>query len=394
MVADGHYEVPTSPEHAKFLSDIDQMPDRDSPLAFGLHPNADLTFRMKESLEMINTLIDTQPKDAGSSSGKTPEAEVRDRLEKQMLPDLPPDWNEVEIEERIRNMKGPKGLTDIGMRVPLNVFLYQEITRFQKILIQVRTTMKNIILAVDGVIIMTPDIVSAIGSIFDLRVPRSWCYDPTGAEISWLTPTLGGWIDGLKNRYNQLNSWYTTGRPVSFWLTGFFNPQGFLTGMKQEMTRMKKGAWSLDEVEYKTDVKSEVINTDNGTLDRNLTPPSEGVYVHGLYIEGASLEKKGGGKLADPRPKELYSRFPILNVSAQLPNAPNAMDGIRPRGEDSSKAQYSCPVYKYKTRNDKYLIFRVNLKCDSQGQPANQLKSMTAAMNWKLKGVALLCSKE
>ena len=101
---------------------------------------------------------------------------------------------------------------------------------------------------------------------------------------------------------------------------------------------MKKGAWSLDEVEYKTDVKSEIINTDNGTLDRNLAPPAEGVFVHGLYIEGASLSKKGGGKLEDPRPKELYSRFPIMNVSAQSPNAPDPMGGARPRGEDSSKA--------------------------------------------------------
>lgn len=98
-----------------------------------------------------------------------------------------------------------------------------------------------------------------------------------------MTPTLGGWIEGFKNRYNQLNTWYTTGRPVSFWLTGFFNPQGFLTGMKQEVTRTKKGAWLLNEVEYKTDVKPDVINTDNGTLDRNLAPASDGVLVHGLY---------------------------------------------------------------------------------------------------------------
>lgn len=49
------------------------MPEKDNPLIFGLHPNADLTFRLKESTEMINTLIDTQPKEAGAGSGMSKE---------------------------------------------------------------------------------------------------------------------------------------------------------------------------------------------------------------------------------------------------------------------------------------------------------------------------------
>jgi len=79
---------------------------------------------------------------------------------------------------------------------------------------------------------MTPDLVEAINSIYDFRVPRKWCYDPTGAEISWLIPSLAGWIKGLLDRYHQLNAWISKERPPSFWLTGFFNPQGFLTAMK------------------------------------------------------------------------------------------------------------------------------------------------------------------
>ena len=393
-IPDGHYEVPSSPEHSKFLEEIDQMPDRDSPIVFGLHPNADLTFRMKESLEMVNTLIDTQPKDSGSAGGKTPEAEVRDQLEKNMLPELPENWSDVEILEKIKNMKGPKGLQDVGFRVPLNVFLFQELSRFQFILTTVRKTMNNVIAAVDGTIIMTPDIVNAINSIFDLRVPREWCYDPTGAEISWLTPTLGGWLEGLKNRYAQLNDWFCKGRPNSFWLTGFFNPQGFLTGMKQEVTRLRKGAWSLDEVEYKTDVKNEIINTDNGQLDRQISPPGEGVFIHGLYLEGAVFSKKSGNKLEDPRPKELYFRFPLLHVTAISTAPSDNAGGGRPRNEDKSSSSYSCPVYKYKARNDRYLIFRVNLKCDAGGQGSGASKGAGSAMSWKLKGVALLCSKE
>jgi dynein heavy chain len=91
--------------------------------------------------------------------------------------------------------------------------------------------------AIEGTIIMTPDLVEAINSIYDFRVPRKWCYDPTGAEISWLTPSLSGWIKGLLDRHYQLYNWISKERPLSFWLTGFFNPQGFLTAVRQEVTR-------------------------------------------------------------------------------------------------------------------------------------------------------------
>ena len=109
MIPDEYYEVPISHEHAKFLSEIDQMSYRGKTLTFGLHPNADLTFRLKESLEMIKTLIYTQPKDAGSSGSTTPEAEVRDKLEKHMLPNLLPDWNEVEMDKKNQEHERSKG---------------------------------------------------------------------------------------------------------------------------------------------------------------------------------------------------------------------------------------------------------------------------------------------
>ena len=48
---------------------IDIVPPVDNPEVFGLHPNADLTFRLKESLEMINTLTETRPKDTGGGGG-------------------------------------------------------------------------------------------------------------------------------------------------------------------------------------------------------------------------------------------------------------------------------------------------------------------------------------
>jgi len=213
---------------------INEMPGTDNPPIFGLHSNADLTFSLKDSLNMINTMLDTQPKDGGGGGGLSREDTVKEKIEKELLPQLPPDINPLDTIEKLRSLKGPKGLGESGKYdlIPLNIFLSQELQRFQMVLGIVRGTMIGMIDAIDGNISMTPEIVDSINSVYDFRVPKKWQYDPTGAEISWLTVSLAGWIKGLLDRYHQLFGWISKERPPSFWLTGFFNPQGFLTSMK------------------------------------------------------------------------------------------------------------------------------------------------------------------
>jgi hypothetical protein len=57
------------------------------------------------------------------------------------------------------------------------------------------------------------------------------------------------------------------------------------------------------------------------------------------------------------------------------------------------KSSYNCPVYKYKARTDKYLIFRVFLRPEPPSA-APLANGMTSKVNWKLKGVALLAVKD
>lgn len=372
------------------------MPTKDSPVIFGMHPNADLTFRLKESQEMITTLVDTQPKDAGAAGGKSKEDIVKEKLEKDVIPVLPDDFVEAFYSERIDGMRGPPGISDVGLKVPLVVFLKQEIERFQMILKIVKTNVSSMIDAIDGTVIMTPELVDSINSIFDFRAPHTWVYDPTGVEISWLTPSLTAWISGLLNRHHQLNSWLTKGRPTSYWLTGFFNPQGFLTAMKQEVTRINRAkGWSLDEVTYTTDVTKDIVQTDDGRIEgRTLNQPSEGVLIHGLYLEGAAWHRSEK-RLEEQHKGELHYYFPIIHVSAAS-TAKEQGPGAKGRVDEKvlEKTHYKCPVYKYPKRTDKYLIFRVFLKAEGQSATSTLAKGVSATMNWTLKGVVLLCTKE
>jgi len=69
------YKIPSNPsaENQKYIDYVNTVPSTDNPEVFGLDANADLTFRLKESLEMINTIMETRPKDSNSGGGKTRE---------------------------------------------------------------------------------------------------------------------------------------------------------------------------------------------------------------------------------------------------------------------------------------------------------------------------------
>jgi len=128
--------------------------------------------------------------------------------------------------------------------------------------------------------------------------------------------------------------------------------------------------------------------------------PSEGVCVHGLYIEGAAWSRNEK-KLEDQTSKDPFQPFPVIHFTA-VSTAPQT--DARPaagRGKQEQhpeRTHYSCPIYKYPKRNDKYLITRVWLRPDSASSDKQKEQAPTGGIlpkyNWKLKGVALLCTKE
>ena len=95
-------------------------------------------------------------------------------------------------------------------------------------------------------------------------------------QISWESATLGFWFTDLLDRHAQFTGWLCDGRPSVFWLTGFFNPQGFVTAMRQEITRAHRG-WALDAVVLDNDVTK--------LMKEDITsPPSEGETEKRTYF--------------------------------------------------------------------------------------------------------------
>jgi len=379
------YGIPNCDNLDGYRKYIGDLPAADSPEIFGLHVNADLTFGTNEALYILNTISETQPKEGGVKAGaKTREETVYEKSD-ELLQLLPKTLKDDEIRELIRKRSRaenefvlgykPEDKVD-GFSIPLNIFLYQEVTRLNRTIFNVRSTLNDLKAAINGEIIMTPELQAALNDVYNEKPPRHWYVDASGASIAWYVPSLALWFAGLLDREKQLSQWLHNTRPVAYWLTGFFNPQGFLTAARQEVTRRHKKEsqpWALDDVVVVSSV------TEHQDLRRLKLPPQEGVYIHGLFLEGASWEKKDG-KLSESHPKELYTPMPIILVTALTSKQAEKMYGTNSSAD--SIRYYDCPVYKQPKRTDINYIFTVKLKTNTDPE------------HWTMRGVALLCSRD
>ncbi|VDP97505.1 unnamed protein product [Trichobilharzia regenti] len=158
------YIIPKCRTIDEYQVNIDNLPLVDSPECFGLHPNADITYSTNTVNSMLTTIVNIQPKDSGGGGGETRESVVY-KMADDILGKLPPDYNPFEVKERLVKMDHLK---------PLHIFLRQEVDRMQRVITNVRTTLTDLKLAVDGTIIMSENLRDALDNIFDARIPSSW----------------------------------------------------------------------------------------------------------------------------------------------------------------------------------------------------------------------------
>ncbi|XP_004624242.1 dynein heavy chain 8, axonemal [Octodon degus] len=336
------YKIPVCKTLDQYFEYIQLLPSLDNPEVFGLHPNADITYQSNTASAVLETITNIQPKESGGGVGETREAIVY-RLSEDMLSKLPPDYIPHEVKARLIKM---------GHLNSMNIFLRQEIDRMQKVISILRSSLSDLKLAIEGTIIMSENLRDALDNMYDARIPQIW------KRVSWDSSTLGFWFTELLERNAQFSTWIFEGRPNVFWMTGFFNPQGFLTAMRQEVTRAHKG-WALDTVT----IHNEVLRQ---TKEEITSPPVEGVYIYGLYMDGAAWDRRNG-KLTESTPKVLFTLLPVLHIFAINSTAPK------------DPKLYVCPIYKKPRRTDLTFITVV------------YLRTVLSPDHWILRGVALLC---
>lgn len=359
-------------DYQKFIEDFPQV---DRPEIFGLHPNADLTYRVKEVTAFLDMILETRPTSSQTTSSPLSREESVLTKVREFLTSVPPSFD---LEET--QMFTPA--SHLGPRSrPLNIFLMQELRSLNQVLHRTRLSLVQVEQAVKGQVAMTDEVQDTIQSIYDAKVPHLWMYRRLSSftpNISWVSSTLGIWFRHLIERQAQLQTWLESGRPHSYWISGFFNPSGFLTAMTQEVTRCRASSscdssdgWQLDQVELHAEV------TDFEQLRQIRQSPKEGVFVHGLSVDGASWSRDTHSLVESPA-KVLFSPLPILYLTAIT----KAEAKIQ-LGELGPYGGYLCPCYKYPRRSSRELIFRTML-------PSREVRPS----HWTLRGVALLCNVE
>lgn len=306
-------EVDEESPHESYINYINSLPINAGPEVFGMHENANLTFTQNEVYDCFDTILSLQ---AGSSSG------VRDSSREEQICQIARV-----IEAKLPNLYDEEGISmayPVKYKESMNTVLVQEVKRYNKLLIVMKNSLVTAQRALQGLEVMSSELEILTGSLFDQKVPKEWEMYPS------LKP-LQAWVQDLMDRLDMFTCWVNKGTPVAFWMSGFFFPQAFVTGTKQNFAR--KYGYAIDTVSFDFKIEDNFEN-DGSDVDRR---PTDGSYIFGLFLEGAKWSKKTH-TLMESTPKELYSNMPVIHL---LPAENRKL---------KTSGVYHCPVYKELTR--------------------------------------------
>uniref|UniRef100_A0A8C0W387 Dynein axonemal heavy chain 1 n=1 Tax=Castor canadensis TaxID=51338 RepID=A0A8C0W387_CASCN len=332
-----------------YLSYIKGLPLNDMPEIFGLHDNANITFAQNETFALLSAIIQLQPK--SSSVGGQGREEIVENVAQNILLQVPEPINLQKVITKY----------PVLYEESMNTVLVQEVIRYNRLLQVITQTLKDMLNALKGLVVMSSQLELMAASLYNNTVPELW-----NAKAYPSLKPLASWVMDLLQRLDFVHGWIQNGIPAVFWISGFFFPQAFLTGTLQNFAR--KFIISIDTISF--DFK--VMAPAPSELKKR---PKEGCYIHGLFLEGARWDPVAF-QLAESRPKELYTEMAVIWL---LP---------MPNRKAQSQDFYLCPIYKTLTRAG---------TLSTTGHSTNYVIAVEIPTNqpqrhWIKRGVALICA--
>lgn len=334
-----------------YLEHVMNWPINTHPEVFGLHENADITCARNETYETLAAITLLQGEASSTSgAGRSPDEVVSEMAEV--------------INRRIT---APFDIDKFRKRYPtkyedsMNTVLVQEAIRFNRLIQAIHSALENLPLAIKGEVVMSKELEDMYHSIYINQVPSFW------SNVAYPSlKSLAAWVDDLVLRLEMIQRWYDQGHPKVYWISGFFFPQAFLTGILQNTAR--KLQISIDTISYDFEWRRE-------EPDSITTAPEAGCYIYGMFMEGARIDPVTL-LITESQPKVLFEQVPMLWLKPQI-NRTKPTIGI-----------YDCPLYKTVRRAG---------TLSTTGHSTNyvltaEIPTSITAKHWIKRGVAMVCS--
>jgi dynein heavy chain len=311
MAADGDIQ--------EVVENVRNFPGRDAPQTFHLHPNADISFERKESRDLTDlVIVMSGGRASGATGGSSGTDEFVLKTAASIEARLPPGpFNLKDAHPSVFAAAQNGGINSLG------IFVGQELARFNTLSGVMRSTLAQLQQAVHGTVVMSSSLERMYDGFLLQRIPVEW----ETAGYPCLKP-LASWVDDHCARLAFLDDWLKKGPPNSFWLSGFFFPQGFMTAVKQTYARSHLVA--IDTLSVGCEMTRMLPEDLMGP------PPGDvGVYIHGICMEGARFDIETM-QMAESLPGELLSPVRCIWLKP-------CIAGEQGKGRDS---EYMCPIYK------------------------------------------------
>ena len=310
----GKYSSIKAIDQPTYIKYVESWPLNTAPEFFGLHENADITCARNETFDTLATIVTFEGSGAVGGGGGGKAVKTPDDIVTELAMSI------------LQKIRGEFDIAQFQTKYPtkyedsMNTVLVQEAMRFNGLVAGLRTSLQNVISAIKGLVVMSKELDELYRAMLINRVPTMW------EEFAYpsLKP-LAGWVTDLSQRLAMIEKWYDQGHPKCYWISGFFFPQAFMTGILQNYARSQQ--ISIDTISYSFEWVSKAPE------DVKSAPPS-GCYIYGMYMEGARIDPTHLC-MAESKPKVLFEPAPMLWL---IP----AVNRVKPPAE----SVYKCPLYK------------------------------------------------